>query len=160
MISFTLITPDDWAEFRDARLAALADAPEAFGGILADEVRMDEAAWRKRLSARAQFLAREDGRTVGMAGVFRDGKNEACELVSMWIAPSHRRRGVGQRIVERVIAHARELGCEEMRLLVAEDNPAAERLYARCGFTRTGIAGPIRPGELRLRVEMARALTG
>lgn len=159
MITIALLTPDDWAEFRDARLAALAEAPYAFGGVLADEQVHGEAAWRKRLAARAQFVAREDGRTVGMAGVFRDGKNEVCELVSMWIAPSHRKRGVGQRIVERVIAHAREIGCDEMRLLVAEDNPAAERLYARCGFTRTGIAGPIRPGEPRLRVEMALALT-
>ena len=157
-IELALITPDDWAEFRDARLAALEDAPHAFGGVLADEVLMGEAAWRKRLAGRTQFVARDGRATVGTAGVFREGKNEACELVSMWIAPSHRKRGVGRAIVERVIAHARQLGCDEMRLLVAEDNPEAERLYARCGFVRTGIAGPIRPGEARMRVELALAL--
>jgi ribosomal protein S18 acetylase RimI-like enzyme len=157
-IELVRITTDDWAEFRDARLAALAEAPYAFGGVLADEVQMDEAAWRKRLAARTQFVAREGGQIVGMAGVFREGKNEPGELVSMWIAPSHRRRGVGQRIIEHAIAYARSLGCDEMRLLVSEDNPAAERLYARCGFTRTGISGPIRPGEPRLEIEMALAL--
>jgi ribosomal protein S18 acetylase RimI-like enzyme len=158
LIELALLTPDDWAEFRAVRLAALAEAPHAFGSTLADELEMDEAAWRKRLAGRTQFVAREGGETVGMAGVFRDGKNEACELVSMWIAPSHRQRGVGRAIVERAIAHAREIGCDELRLLVAEDNPEAERLYARCGFVRTGIAGPIRPGEARMRVEMALAL--
>jgi RimJ/RimL family protein N-acetyltransferase len=157
-IDLALITSDDWAEFRDARLAALEDSPYAFGGVLADEVLMGEAAWRKRLAGRAQFVARDGGKVVGTAGVFREGKNEACELVSMWIAPSHRKRGVGQQILERALAHAREIGCDEMRLLVAEDNPAAERLYARCGFTRTGISGLIRPGEPRLEIEMARAL--
>lgn len=157
-IELVLLTPDDWAEFREARLAALAEAAYAFGGVLADEEKMDEAAWRKRLAGRTQFVARDDHKIVGTAGVVREGKHEACELVSMWIAPSHRQRGVGQAILERTIAHAREIGCDEMRLLVAEAAPAAERLYARCGFTRTGIAGPIRPGEPQMRVEMALAL--
>jgi ribosomal protein S18 acetylase RimI-like enzyme len=157
-IDLALLTPDDWAEFRDVRLAALAEAAFAFGSTFEGERGHDEAAWRTRLAARAQFVARDAGATVGMAGVFREGPHEAGELVSMWIAPSHRRRGVGRLIVERAIAHARAIGCDELRLLVAEDNPEAERLYERCGFTRTGIAGPIRPGEPRLRFEMALAL--
>ncbi|HET9625038.1 MAG TPA: GNAT family N-acetyltransferase [Kofleriaceae bacterium] len=157
-IEIALLTPDDWAEFRAARLASLAEAPLAFGGRYEDERDHTEATWRARLAVRAQFVAREAGATVGMAGVFREGPHEAGELVSMWIAPSHRRRGVGRMLVERAIAHARAIGCGEMRLLVAEDNPEAERLYARCGFVRTGISGPIRPGEPRQRHEMARVL--
>ena len=41
--------PDDWQEFREIRLRALADAPTAFGMTLADAEQQTEDAWRARL---------------------------------------------------------------------------------------------------------------
>ena len=38
--------PEDWREFRDVRLASLADSPEAFGSRYADWVDADEQHWR------------------------------------------------------------------------------------------------------------------
>jgi len=45
------------------------------------------------------------------------------------VAPSHQRRGVGRRLVEELLAIARELDCVEAWVLSESDNRAAERLY-------------------------------
>ena len=47
----------DWAAFRAVRLAALRDAPEAFGSTATNAGKLDEAEWRRRLEQRAVFLA-------------------------------------------------------------------------------------------------------
>jgi len=156
-MEIVLLVPEDWAMFRALRMAALSEAPHAFSSTLEGERHLGEAAWRAKLATRAQFVARApDGSPLGTAGAFREA--DVTELISMWVAPLARGRGVGAALVERVVAHAKEAGCRAVHLHVAEDNPAAERLYARCGFTRTGSVEPIRAGEPRLEATMALAL--
>ena len=43
------VTPEDWVEFREIRLRALADAPDAFGMTLTGALEQTESAWRSRL---------------------------------------------------------------------------------------------------------------
>jgi ribosomal protein S18 acetylase RimI-like enzyme len=45
-----------------------------------------------------------------------------------------RGQGVGRRLMEKVIALARELGCCKVTLEVRVDNHAARKLYEQCGF--------------------------
>jgi ribosomal protein S18 acetylase RimI-like enzyme len=82
----------------------------------------------------------------------------AALLVSVWVAPEARGRGAGELLVEAALRRAAELGARELRLWVAEDNPAAQRLYRRLNFRPTGRVQPIREGEPRRELEMARAL--
>ncbi|MGH3658561.1 MAG: GNAT family N-acetyltransferase, partial [Micromonosporaceae bacterium] len=60
------------------------------------------------------------------------------DLVFMWVSACVRRRGVGMALVEEVLAWARTQGAERVQLRVTDGNVPAERLYARCGFVRTG----------------------
>jgi len=155
------LSPDDWALFRDLRVAALTEAPHAFGSTLEMERQLREADWRIKLATRAQFIARAHGAAadalpLGTVGAYLEV--EVIDLISMWVAPGARRTGVGAALVERVVRHAQDLGCLEVRLWVSAGNVAAERLYTRCGFVRTGLVQPIRPGEPRGEAEMVRAL--
>ncbi len=151
------LTPDDWPVFRAVRLAMLTESPSAYGSTLEAERAQAEAAWRARLAARTQLVALDErGDTLGTAGGLRDGPS--LDLVSMWVAPAARGRGVGEALVRRIIDLGRRLACHQILLEVAEDNPGAERLYLRCGFTRTGARGAIRPGEPRMRAEMRLSL--
>jgi GNAT superfamily N-acetyltransferase len=150
--------PDEWETFKEVRLASLREAPYAFGATLEDATARSDEGWREGLSERTQLVAVIEGATVGTVGGIGDPATGAAELVSMWVAPEWRGRGMGAELVGAVVTWAAGQDFVEVRLWVAEGNEAAERLYSRCGFTRTGAAQPIREGEARLELEMVRRL--
>ncbi len=145
----------DWFKYREVRLAALRDAPYAFSSKLENEVTLGQEQWQQRLSARSQFVALIGGAVAGTVGgiVLPDGMT--AELISMWVDPAARGRGVGERLVAAVLDWAGTAGLSEVRLWVTSGNGAAERLYARCGFKRTGAEQLVRPGEPQTEFEMA-----
>ena len=51
----------------------------------------------------------------------------------------HRGCGVGSRLLDAVLEHARGLGVEMVRLQVFASNSAAIRLYASRGFREDGV---------------------
>lgn len=153
------LTPDDWQVFRDIRVASLRDSPEAFSATLDATLARDEAAWRESLAARTQFVALAADDVVGTAGGVVDPSGEFAELISMWVAPAWRGKGVAAQLIEEVATWAGLLGFAELRLWVVEGNVRAEHAYARAGFGRTGRTQPVRPDEPAVEFEMARRLT-
>ena len=61
-----------------------------------------------------------------------------AEVLTLAVAPEARRRGLGRRLVSRFLYQARLRGAETAFLEVAEDNAAAQALYARAGFVLSG----------------------
>lgn len=53
------------------------------------------------------------------------------------VSETMRGRGIGSRLLEGIIAHAREQGYEQVRLDVVDTNPRARQLYERRGFIAT-----------------------
>jgi GNAT superfamily N-acetyltransferase len=139
------------------RLAALRDAPYAFASTHERERTVDEEHWRERLANRAQFAAVLDGEIIGTAAGI-DSDQKIAALISMWVAPRARGMGAGHLLVETVLDWARKAGYGSVSLWVADGNQAAERLYLRCGFTRTGVVQPIHPGEAQAEYEMSKLL--
>ena len=135
----------------------MKDAPYAFGSKYEREVNAGEDKWRSRLAGRSQFVAEVDGDVAGTAGGIASD-DASAELISMWVAPSARGKGVGEMLVHVVLDWARDEGHPAVRLWVTEGNVAAERLYLRCGFARTGAAQPVFPGEPSMEFEMERVL--
>jgi GNAT superfamily N-acetyltransferase len=133
----------NWAAFRAIRLAALRDAPDAFGSTASDAESLDEQEWRRRLEERAVFLAEVAGQRAGLAAGIRGDQPGDAELISMWVAPAWRGHGVGDRLVEAVLAWAAGERFATVRLWVANGNDRAERLYARHGFASTGRMQPM-----------------
>jgi ribosomal protein S18 acetylase RimI-like enzyme len=60
----------------------------------------------------------------------------------MWVAPTHRRRGVGQLLVNAVIDWARSRSARALSLMVTCTNDPAIRFYQQLGFTKTGRTEP------------------
>ena len=144
--------------FRDVRLASLRDSPQAFSATLDGALGRDEASWREDLGARTQFVAMFGDDVTGTAGGITDPTGAFGELISMWVAPQWRGKGVGARLIEEVAGWAALVGFHELRLWVVEGNQFAERSYVKAGFAPTGQRQPVRPGEPALEFEMARRL--
>jgi ribosomal protein S18 acetylase RimI-like enzyme len=144
------ITPDDGPELREVRLAALTDAPSAFGATFAEEAARSDSAWSDRAlwaSAgveRITLLARQRDGVVGIAGGYREeiGSTEV-HLVSVWTAPEARRSGLGRLLVGAVIDWAVETGASSVGLWVTRGNTPAQLLYESMGFRETGEHQPL-----------------
>jgi predicted GNAT family acetyltransferase len=146
------LTRDDWAELKDVRLRALADAPDAFGAVLSDVVDLPDEAWRRRLTAEhPTYVVRERGEAVAMAGGFAPDDSPDAFVWGMWTAPEARGRGHSGALLDAVVTWAQGLG-RVPHLHVTEGNDVARRLYVRRGFEPTGTWEPLRAGS-PLRIE-------
>ena len=132
--------PDEWETYRDLRLRALAEDPDAFGSTHARELEFTEEIWRERAAGMA--VAECDGRPAGIVGAWQF-EPMATELVGMWVASECRGRGVGEALVAWVIDRAREQGSARVGLWFAAGNDAARRLYERCRFVEVEDATPV-----------------
>ena len=113
--------------------------------------------WLHRIASSAQFLAIDQDEVVGTATGFVDPEDATTALlVAMYAAPAARSHGIGERLVDAVVAQRPGHGANRVRLHVVETNPVAERLYSRCGFVRTGRddAAAHRPDLLEYEMEL------
>lgn len=156
-VEIRAVSSGDWQLMRDVRLAALAEAPDAFGSTYAREAGFSEQQWQARISDRAvTYLAYLPGQATpaGLAGVYLD-EDATAQLVSMWVAPAARGKQVGRALVEAAAAWARARGHRTLFLWVTEANAPARRLYEGCGFTPTGESQPLPSNpdipEIRMR---------
>jgi GNAT superfamily N-acetyltransferase len=164
-VSLRRVGPEQWREWREVRLAALADSPEVFSEGQGKVGDYDEAAWHEQLndSYGVWVLAVADSGTgpqpVGQIGAWVPMGNTPT-LVQTWVHPSWRGRQVGDALVAEVLSWARERQHERIDLWVLENNLPARQLYQRHGFTATGEYVPCPDGP-RLREErMIRRLGG
>lgn len=148
-----------WRPMRDVRLAALQDAPRAFGSSYEREISFTQDEWLSRISQGANFLAYAGGPSfsapVGIVGAFEPQPHTA-ELVSMWVHPQARGQGVGRTLVETVLQWAHNEGHNVVHLWVTETNDQARRLYERCGFALTGELKPLPSHPEYAEIAMAR----
>lgn len=134
------ITPDDWQAWRELRLAALQQSPEAFGSRYDDWVNASEVAWRRRLSDGPMFvIASVAGEPCGLAAGHIDDASGQRFLISLWVRPSCRRKGVAEALIGAVAQWAK-VESDHLYLNVRVDNDAARSLYEKLGFLVVGPA--------------------
>jgi ribosomal-protein-alanine N-acetyltransferase len=72
---------------------------------------------------------------VGYAGLF--AARDQGEIQTIGVRPDHQGRGLGRRLLDALLAEARQRGCHEVFLEVRTENQAAIALYERAGFEVT-----------------------
>ena len=143
----------DGALYRDLRLRALAESPDAFSRTLAEEKNRPDAEWSQRLANWARsplhlgLVAFLDERSVGLAFVALETEAQVTQLYSMWVDPAARQLGIGNQLLQRSVNWSRQCRARKMKLQVTESNTAALQLYARAGFLPTAAVEPLRVGS-------------
>jgi GNAT superfamily N-acetyltransferase len=147
--SIRRLDPDAWAPLREVRLAALRDAPYAFGATIDDEERLEESAWRQRLHDQAWFVAFAGERPIGVAcgGQLREPAADVRTLRAMWVAPGHRGDGTSGELVAHVAQWARDDGASTLTLWATEAAARARSFYLRFGFVATGEVAEMPHGD-------------
>jgi len=152
-LSIRRFSSAEWRAYRELRLAALTDSPDAFGSTLEREGASSDDQWAARLASGVAsatdlpLVAEVDGRPVGLAwGRIEAAAPDTADLFQMWVSPAHRGIGAGRLLVDAVIRWARSQRATQLVLGVTCGDTPAVRLYARAGFVPDGDPGPIRPG--------------
>lgn len=153
---------DDWQRVRRTRLAALTDAPEAFGSSLAREQGFKENHWRMRLRSSDWWLAGTGTRApdAGIVSAIREPGAPADHrhVMAMWVAPEHRRAGVGRALLAALLDDVVGHGARTVTLWLLEGNAAAAALYRSSGFAPTGVRTPLARDPSRTEERWARTV--
>jgi len=138
----------DRVAYRDLRLRALREEPEAFTSSFEEEAASAERWAVERLSMPPDhnvIVGAFDaaGRLVGVAGIERRTRakeRHKALLYGMYVVPEVAGQGLGRRLVATVVEAARQWpGLSQITLTVTRGNERARRLYAAAGFTTFGI---------------------
>ena len=146
-VTIRLVTEGDVSELYEFRLRALQESPEAFGATYAEAVLRGVESYRRRLSQPLDETftlgAYASGTLVGMVAFFREtGEKDRHKgyVVSMYVEPGYRGKGIGRALVSAVITRARQVpGVVQLQLAVVTSNVAARHLYACLGFVAYGL---------------------
>jgi ribosomal-protein-alanine acetyltransferase len=86
------------------------------------------------------LAARVNGKIAGfIIGRIDIGRSTPSgHILTMDIEPSHRRKGIAQKLLHEIEDIFKERGIKECRLEVREDNVAASNLYQKLGYKKVG----------------------
>ena len=132
--------PGDGMLYKEVRLAALKESPDAFSSRYEDAVNRSDRSWCEQAdssavgSDRATFVAIEVV-PVGLAAIYRD-ENEVNvgELLQMWVAPEKRGGLAAGALLDALFQWADASGFSRIKAGVMGENSRALRFYERYGF--------------------------
>ena len=92
-------------------------------------------------TGRPLWIAEENGKVAGWLSYSsfygRPAYDRTCE-VSVYLAPEHRRRGLGTQLVLRCIEHAPRIGVATLLGFIFGHNEPSLKLFEKLGFERWG----------------------
>lgn len=155
------VRADEWRLWRETRLRMLRDDADFFATRYDDMVREPDRTWRDWVAEAAAgdqktlFVAEEDGVWLGVVGAFVRVNPLEVQLISMWVDPRARGRGVAGDLIRAVARWALERGSTRVVLFVQEANKPAQHLYEKAGFRPTGDRAPVPGGRSAFKLVLA-----
>lgn len=157
MITCRRATRNDVSLFKEVRLKALKDCPDAYGSTYESAIKRDQLSWEEQLWStlsggdRNTQFAFEGDRCIGIAALYREPTAPSGDIIMMWVDPEYRGSGAAAELVGNLISWAKESGFTAVSLDVTDSNARAIQFYENQGFHDTGE---------KVEVDYARNLSG
>lgn len=139
---------DEWGEYRQARLRALKESPEAFAAKFEDEEKADDKLWIDRLQRASRLVAERRGSTeaVGICSLRHsdDLYDGAAEVFGLWITPELRGEGIAAGLIEASAGLAARRRHSQLVYWVGTENSRGLAFASSYGFRPTEHRRPTR----------------
>jgi RimJ/RimL family protein N-acetyltransferase len=149
-----VVAGDSTTRLKSLRLAALQDAPYAFGAKYEDELLIPDPQWQERLKNTFWCFVVADGVDIGLLAVDKADKdrNSDCWVSSWWINQDFRGKEIPQLMLDWVIKLSQENHWKIIGLGVWPENLRARSAYKKLGFVEADKPLPSRskPGQMYL----------
>lgn len=135
----------DSAVYRELRLRALKEHPEAFATSYSEEQKLSLEDYQARLDLNPQQVthgAFDTDQLLGFSTLIRSTKNKLrhrATLVGLYVVPGMRGRGIANALLETALESARIWKVSDVALSVTLGNHSARRLYRKRGFLSYGV---------------------
>jgi phosphinothricin acetyltransferase len=136
MVTIDEMTPADWPRVRDIYLEGIATGQATFETEAPPWER-----WDAGHLARPRLVARDGGGVVGWAALSPVSARPVyagVAEVSVYVAGTHRGRGVGRLLLERLVAASEAAGVWTLQASIFPENQASVALHRACGFRVVG----------------------
>jgi ribosomal protein S18 acetylase RimI-like enzyme len=139
-VEIVTLPASEWRTYRDARLRALSEDPQAYSRTYAESAAPPDEMWQARLQSVADgsdwlFFARLDGEIVGMMGAYRLKDVEGTAVIwGVHVDNAQRGQGIGGELMARLLDELGKAGTERVMLTVNREQAAAVGLYKKFGF--------------------------
>ena len=139
---------EDVQAYRDLRLQALRNHPEAFAMDYAANLAKPMTYWIEQLNsispdlAKIIYFAVHNEGLVGMCGISRRNSPKIQHNASFWgvyVQPDWRGVHIAEELITACIDWARIQAVKTVKIAVVTTNTVAIRCYTRCGFKVYGI---------------------
>jgi ribosomal protein S18 acetylase RimI-like enzyme len=135
------LQPNQWEQYREIRLEALLNSPQAFSTTYQQMVDKPDTFWQDRLTNAAAgkdsylLFAQVNGRMVGMIGAFLSNESDRAMIVSVYVTPVYRGQGVSKTMMEAILSElSQRQDIQIVELTVTSGQEPAIALYRRFGF--------------------------
>lgn len=134
-----------WAEFRNLRLEALKDSPQAFVDKYQTEFELADNVWQDRLIESTNknnqlVFAELNNKLVGMAAAVQnsdDVKNKSVTICRFYINNIARGSSTSDKLLKHLLYTLKNNYIKSAHLFVSDTQTSAINLYKRNGFTTT-----------------------
>ncbi|MBI3486243.1 GNAT family N-acetyltransferase [Candidatus Daviesbacteria bacterium] len=144
ILEIVQLTPSDWQKYKELRLRALKENPEAFGQTLEDALSMSDEKWKQRLAKAAEginywiFFAKLDNELVGMVSARETNPpdlNPTVKIQGVFVASEARNKGIGRKLISHLLTEIRKNPkWQKARLNVFSSQTQALSFYQSLGF--------------------------
>lgn len=138
------LTPKDWQQLADLRLAALQECPGNFGASYADEKDKTPESWQAWLKPEGKviFGLFADDELIGMQGIATYREDSSAGIIwGSYIKPEYRGMGLSAHLYKACIDWGKDyLAWTKIIVSHREDNLASKNANQRFGFKYTHTA--------------------